>query len=255
MRDLVQRRMNRELDTNEHLRLYGYVQRRIEQLVVRRFVEVADRAHLYVPFDSRFELGGERFKIDPDELLTAVKEKLEPIGPPTSIVDALAQHHRVPTRLLDFTYNPYVAALFATFVSPDDEKERNQDKHDPIVVWAVNYTSLELKDSDLKLVVQPRTRIGFLQAQDGVFLYDKNVDEDIREKKGWESFEAKFARDADANTYFKFEIPFAKCDHLRLRLRQFGIFEPSIMPSFDVVRKWTLDYYADYPQTLYWVPQ
>ena len=64
MRDLVEQRRCRGLDADEHLRLYSYVQRRVEDLFVRRFAEAADRAHLYVPTDSQFELGGKYFRID-----------------------------------------------------------------------------------------------------------------------------------------------------------------------------------------------
>ncbi len=105
LRQVIESKSAEQLSADAKLNLKLYVQRRVEDLTVRRFAEVADRSHLHVPTDSRFELGGEFFKINADELEHAVLGTLEPLRPPTSVVDALAQHHRVPTRCIVSDYN------------------------------------------------------------------------------------------------------------------------------------------------------
>lgn len=87
---------------------------------------------------------------------------------------ALAQHHRVPTRLLDWTDHPWNAAFFAAQDCFDRLRRiRALDKRPHrIAVWALNSRALRGFD-ELEVFEPNRAENAYLRAQSGAFTWDR----------------------------------------------------------------------------------
>jgi len=136
-------------------------QREAEARLLVDFVELADELGFRLPGD----LTEFRFPWKQHES----QVQLNASWPPTSILEiaAIAQHHGVPTRLLDFTFNPLVAAYFAA---------ADAIQSDSLAVWAVDTEFVRLAwpdfESGIRVVQVSRGANPFLHAQSGLFLYD-----------------------------------------------------------------------------------
>ncbi len=155
-----------------------------ERQAVVEFAELADEVGL--PVDDVAETGYEilQWFYQGNTAVSASSNFYErPL-----LIDALAQHHGIPTRLLDWTRNPKAAALFAIQELLEDEKLMKECPG--IAVWAVR---LDCLDSRLvRVMTCPRSQHSFLHAQDGLFLWSPIGDQFHLRSGSWPCLEDLF---------------------------------------------------------------
>ncbi len=221
------------------------------------FFDLADRQGLPLPGDSQ-ELR---------DLLQTIRspraERLGPdhgewdwAGPELSItlpLIALAQHHGIPTRMLDWTRRPWVAVFFAA-KSYLDKPNLSADLGDRLVVWGGYFPGLGKEDAafsdtnPVRVITAASAANPNLRAQQGVLTYvtkhyirNENgefepldrVIEDILDKDPTRF--GQIAQDLTGVVLQKFSVPQSEAKQLLTLLAEDGITYSSLFPGFSSI--------------------
>jgi hypothetical protein len=174
---------------------------------------------------------------------------------------ALAQHHGLPTRLLDWTYSPYVAMHFAT----EDVEQYEYDG----VIWCVDYVKTkELLPIKLKEILQKegsnvftvemlssaaKTLEGFERSDPAdfvVFFEPPSLDDRIVNQYALFSMMSNPATDLDQwltdhpELYRRIIIPHSLKWEVRDKLDQANITERVLFPGLDGLSRWLKRHYS-----------
>jgi hypothetical protein len=174
---------------------------------------------------------------------------------------ALAQHHGLPTRLLDWTYSPYVAMHFVT----EDLEQYDQDG----VIWCVDYVKTHhLLPAKLKAILKKegsnvftvemlsdaaKTLAGFeqLHPTDFVVIFEPpSLDDRIVNQYALFSMTSNPSTDLDQwlkehpELYRRILIPRTLKWEVRDKLDQANITERVLFPGLDGLSRWLKRHYS-----------
>lgn len=139
--------------------------------VVREFVSIANSAkhplRYPIPLYQIFKLSADGLM---ENLLRYIEGTMIALtdreGYDTAVLFAVAQHHGVPTPLLDWTWNPLIAAYFAA----EDIVLGRAPSSRELAVYAV-HEDVIVRDKHISRITVPPGLVPFLDAQEGLFLW------------------------------------------------------------------------------------
>ncbi len=207
---------------------------------LRTFANYCDATGLRIPFDSpEFRTNF----LDPTKVMDSFifHRKLWP-SPEYHEIMALAQHHNLPTRLLDWTHRSYVAAYFAASDALFNEKAER------LAVWALD-TQLTLPRLEkLEFIRVPGSNNANVAAQTGLFTLLRQTYARGAAFEGPDSL-CDYIVSTGSNSLMKITLPASEATKIIDLCERHGISAATLFPDFYGAARATIVHQACWSRT------